>query len=188
MQSIFLHNPCRLSGGCWINPAAGHREDLLSPFCRYPAPTLPVVKVNRPMEYNKHLLLQAVVGYQGGICKDTKPLGSVCKFDFVSGKEKIIHCYSKISMQRQFLTTSAESYISKSSQPVALRKITSQNNKELKSELRDGIKNGAVTITQMQLCTQEGTVHYFFVKNLIFRTMKANKGFNHHLSLRVFII
>lgn len=62
-------------------------------------------------------------------------------------------------MQKQFLTTSAAIYVSKSIQPVALRKRTSQNNKELKSELREGIKNGAVTITQMQLCTQEGTVH-----------------------------
>lgn len=133
---------------------------MLSPFCRYPAPTLPAAKVNRPTEYNERLLLQAVMGYQGGNCKDTKPLaGSVCTFDFLSGKEKIIHCYGKIPMQRQLLTTSAESYVSKSSQPAAFRKIASQNNKELKSELREGIKNGAVTITQRQLCTQEGTVH-----------------------------
>lgn len=80
-------------------------------------------------------------------------------------REKVIHCYGKIPMQRQFLTTSAESYISKSTQPVALRKITSQNNKELKSELREGIKNGAVTITDAALYSG-GKCALVFVKSL----------------------
>lgn len=157
MQSVFLHSLPRLSGGCWHNPAAGHREDMHSPFCRYPAPTLPVAKVDRPTKY-KHLLLQAVMGYQGGNCKDTKPLaGSVCKFDFMSVRKK-----SAIAMARHQCKDSSWllllKVVSKFTQPVALRKRT-QNNKELKSEFREGIKNGAVTITQMQFCTQKGTVH-----------------------------
>lgn len=62
------------------------------------------------------------------------------------GYERVIQCYGEIPMQSQFLTTPADSHVSKSTQPVAFRKRASQNNKVI-FKLSEGVKNGAVPVT-----------------------------------------
>lgn len=94
--------------------------------------------------------------------------------------ERVIQCYEEIPIWScQFLTTSAEGYVSKSIQPVPFGKTTPQN-KKVVFRPREGVKNGVVPTTQMYLV---------FVRNLDFWNYESKWGFQPAFTvLGIFII